>query len=113
MIMHIINTQVADDYFIDSADKISFFYEKAALDNDGRLLVDASLALNKVGHALHRLHPTFEACTYSNNVTNVCRALGLVKPVVPQSMYIYKNPGVGGEGQYLLDPRNFFNMSYF
>ncbi|XP_060868756.1 phytanoyl-CoA dioxygenase domain-containing protein 1 homolog isoform X1 [Metopolophium dirhodum] len=89
--------QVADDYLIDSADKISLFYEKAALDNDGQLLVDASLALNKVGHALHRLHPTFEACTYSDKVTNVCRALGLVKPVVPQSMYIYKNPGVGGE----------------
>lgn len=89
--------QVADDYFIESADKISFFYEKAALDDDGRLLVDASLALNKVGHALHRLHPTFEACTYGDKVANVCRALGLTKPVVPQSMYIYKNPGIGGE----------------
>ncbi|XP_027849004.2 phytanoyl-CoA dioxygenase domain-containing protein 1 homolog [Aphis gossypii] len=88
---------VGDDYFIESADKISFFYEKAALDDDGRLLVDASLALNKVGHALHRLHPTFEACTYSDKVTNVCRSLGLSKPVVPQSMYIYKNPGVGGQ----------------
>ncbi|KAL4132333.1 hypothetical protein QTP88_009504 [Uroleucon formosanum] len=89
--------QVADDYLIESADKISLFYEKAALDADGRLLVDASLALNKVGHALHTLHPTFEACTYSDKVAKVCRALGLVKPVVPQSMYIYKNPGVGGE----------------
>uniref|UniRef100_A0A2S2PN77 Phytanoyl-CoA dioxygenase domain-containing protein 1 n=1 Tax=Schizaphis graminum TaxID=13262 RepID=A0A2S2PN77_SCHGA len=89
--------QVADDYFIESADKISFFYEKAALDDDGRLLVDSSLALNKVGHALHRLHPTFEACTYGDKVTNVCRSLGLSKPVVPQSMYIYKNPGVGGQ----------------
>ncbi|KAE9527676.1 hypothetical protein AGLY_012749 [Aphis glycines] len=88
---------VGDDYFIESADKICFFYEKAALDDDGRLLVDASLALNKVGHALHRLHPTFEACTYSDKVTNVCRSLGLSKPVVPQSMYIYKNPGVGGQ----------------
>jgi len=96
-----INIQVADNYFIESADKISFFYEKAALDDRGRLLVDASLALNKVGHALHRLNPTFEACTYDNKVANVCRALGLVKPVVAQSMYIYKNPGVGGEGQFI------------
>jgi len=96
--IYIINIQVGDDYFIESADKISFFYEKAALDDDGRLLVDYSLALNKVGHALHRLHPTFEACTYSDKVTNVCRSLGLSKPVVPQSMYIYKNPGVGGQG---------------
>lgn len=84
---------------MDSADKISYFYEKDALDENGDLLVKASLAPNKVGHALHRLHPTFEACTYNDKVINVCRALGLINPVVPQSMYIYKNPGIGSEGQ--------------
>lgn len=87
---------------MESADKISYFYEKDALDVNGHLLVDASVALNKVGHALHRLHPTFAALTYSDSVAAVCRALGLVKPVVPQSMYIYKNPRVGGEGQIIL-----------
>lgn len=83
---------------MDSADKVSHFYEKDALDENGDSLVNASLALNKVGHALHRLHPTFERCTYNDKVISICRALGLVKPVVLQSMYIYKNPGVGSEG---------------
>jgi hypothetical protein len=91
--------QEANSYFMDSADTIGFFYEKNALDENKRLLVDPTVALNKVGHALHRLHPVFEACTYSEKVTNICRALGLVRPLVVQSMYIYKNPGIGGKGE--------------
>ncbi|XP_025420494.1 phytanoyl-CoA dioxygenase domain-containing protein 1 homolog isoform X3 [Sipha flava] len=51
----------ANSYFMDSADTIGFFYEKNALDENKRLLVDPTVALNKVGHALHRLHPVFEA----------------------------------------------------
>lgn len=90
--------QPTNDYFIESADKISYFYEKDALDENGALMIDSSLALNKAGHALHRLHPVFEAFTYNDKVATICRALGLVKPVVMQSMYIYKNPGVGSEG---------------
>ncbi|VVC25454.1 Hypothetical protein CINCED_3A010961 [Cinara cedri] len=89
--------QIFNSYFLESAEKIGYFFEKDALDDNGQLLMDQSLALNKVGHALHRLHPVFEKCTYSEKVASVCRALGLVKPVVPQSMYIYKNPGVGSE----------------
>lgn len=87
-----------NSYFLESADKIGYFFEKDALDENGELLVDSSLALNKAGHALHRVHPTFEECTYDEKVANVCRALGLRNPVVVQSMYIYKNPGIGGEG---------------
>lgn len=90
--------QNKNNYFFESSEKISYFFEKYALDDNGQFLVDSSLALNKVGHALHRLHPTFEACTYTEKVASVCQALGLVKPVVSQSMYIYKNPGVGSEG---------------
>ncbi|VVC25452.1 Phytanoyl-CoA dioxygenase [Cinara cedri] len=89
--------QVFNSYFLESAEKIGYFFEKNVLDDNGQLLVDSSLALNKVGHALHRLHPVFEECTYTEKVISVCRALGLINPVVSQSMYIYKNPGVGGE----------------
>lgn len=100
MFIHVLNLQIIsiNDYFMNSANKISYFYEKDALDENGHLLVDTSSALNKVGHALHLLHPTFAACTYSNGVIAVCQALGLIKPVVPQSMYIYKNSNIGGEG---------------
>lgn len=37
-------------YFLDSSDKISFFYEKDALDSNGTLQVPKTLAFNKIGH---------------------------------------------------------------
>ncbi|XP_052746508.1 phytanoyl-CoA dioxygenase domain-containing protein 1 isoform X2 [Bicyclus anynana] len=51
----------------------------------------------QVGHALHLLHPIFRCYTFSDRVKAVCRELDLVEPSVVQSMYIYKNPGLGGE----------------
>ncbi|CAH2035364.1 unnamed protein product, partial [Iphiclides podalirius] len=89
--------QLKDKYFVDSSDKISFFFEAEAVDANGDLKVDPSVSLNKVGHALHFLHPIFRCYTYSERVKRVCKELGLVKPSVVQSMYIYKNPGIGSE----------------
>jgi phytanoyl-CoA hydroxylase len=71
--------------------------------------------LNKVGHALHTDHPVFEKYTFDNRIRELCWQLGMLKcfkniknshnkfisgfqtPAIPQSMYIFKNPGVGGE----------------
>jgi hypothetical protein len=39
-------------YFLDSADKVSFFYERNAL-KDGKLIVPKNYAFNKIGHSLH------------------------------------------------------------
>ncbi|XP_014369840.2 phytanoyl-CoA dioxygenase domain-containing protein 1 [Papilio machaon] len=89
--------QHKDAYFMESNDKISYFFEADAVDSDGKLKVEPSISLNKVGHALHLLHPIFRCYTYSERVKRVCRELGLVDPAVVQSMYIYKNPGIGGE----------------
>ncbi|XP_072931277.1 phytanoyl-CoA dioxygenase domain-containing protein 1 [Epargyreus clarus] len=89
--------QLQDKYFIESNDKISYFFEADAFGPDGALQVDPSVSLNKVGHALHLLHPIFRCYTYSDRVKAVCRELGFKEPSVVQSMYIYKNPGVGGE----------------
>lgn len=41
-----------DNYFLDSSNKISFFYEDGALDENGNLLVDRYAALNKVHNTL-------------------------------------------------------------
>ncbi|XP_055524536.1 phytanoyl-CoA dioxygenase domain-containing protein 1 [Wyeomyia smithii] len=90
-------TQSKDRYFIESGDKVRYFFEEGAVDENGELLVDPSVALNKVGHALHTEHPTFSKVTFSNRVKEVCWQLGFQKPAVAQSMYIFKNPGVGGE----------------
>lgn len=84
-------------YFIESGDKVSYFFENGAVAADGELLVPAELALNKVGHALHVEHELFKRLTCSERVKEVCWQLGFRRPAVPQSMYIYKNPGVGGE----------------
>lgn len=89
--------QGRDDYFLNSGDKVAYFYEKGALAEDGSLLVEPHLALNKVGHALHEKVDVFRDVTKSERVKEACRQLGLDTPAVAQSMYIYKNPGIGGE----------------
>lgn len=53
--------------------------------------------MNKVGHALHTDHPVFRKYTFDNRIRELCWQLGFQRPAVPQSMYIYKNPGIGGE----------------
>ncbi|KAJ2954510.1 hypothetical protein O0L34_g2793 [Tuta absoluta] len=89
--------QLKDTYFLESNDKIRYFFETDAVGEDGQLKVDPSVSLNKVGHALHLLQPIFRCYTYSDRVKAVCQQLGLRVPAVVQSMYIYKNPGIGGE----------------
>ncbi|XP_036213417.2 uncharacterized protein Phyhd1 isoform X3 [Bactrocera oleae] len=86
-----------ETYFLDSGDKVRFFFEEGAFGENGELLVDPMIALNKVGHYLHVQHPIFNKITFSNRVKEVCWQLNFNKPAVCQSMYIYKNPGIGGE----------------
>lgn len=92
------NTKMYQDrYFIDSGDKVRYFYEKDALDEDNQLKVPQEMALNKVGHALHTEIAAFRKISFSDRVKEACWQLNMKKPAIPQSMYIYKNPGVGGE----------------
>lgn len=86
-----------DRYFIDSGDKVRYFYEKDALDENNQLKVPQEISLNKVGHALHTEVPAFQKISFSERVKEACWQLNMEKPAIPQSMYIYKNPGVGGE----------------
>lgn len=90
-------SQSRDRYFIESGDKVRYFFEEGSVGDNGELLVDPSVALNKVGHALHTEHPAFSKVTMSNRVKEVCWQLGFRVPAVAQSMYIFKNPGIGGE----------------
>ncbi|XP_046547706.1 phytanoyl-CoA dioxygenase domain-containing protein 1-like [Haliotis rubra] len=95
--------QTNDDYFMTSGDKIRFFFEKGALDDKGVLQVDKQLSVNKIGHALHILNPVFRRKIVSNCtdeafcLQDVLRAVGMVEPTLCQSMYIFKQPGIGGE----------------
>ncbi|XP_022902469.1 phytanoyl-CoA dioxygenase domain-containing protein 1-like [Onthophagus taurus] len=89
------STQNKNKYFLESADKISYFYETGAIGSDGELLVPENKALNKIGHALHELNDVFRAITLDVRVKETCFQLGFQDPVIPQSMYIFKNPGIG------------------
>jgi phytanoyl-CoA hydroxylase len=86
-----------DDYFLRSDNTIRCFFEEEAFDEQGRLRQDKSLSINKIGHALHDLDPVFERFSRDPKLAQVARDLGLVDAQVWQSMYIFKQPGIGGE----------------
>ncbi len=85
-----------DQYFMDSGDKVRFFLEEKARDHDGNFRQKKELSINKIGHALHAIHPTFKEFSTSTAIKQVCRDLGFKRPVLPQSMYIFKQPKIGG-----------------
>ena len=87
----------ADREFIDSASGIHCFFEEEAFDEQGRLQQPKELSVNKIGHAMHDLDPVFEAFTYNVRLAAVARDIGLTDPVAVQTMYICKQPRIGGE----------------
>ncbi|XP_042392680.1 phytanoyl-CoA dioxygenase-like isoform X1 [Zingiber officinale] len=89
--------QHTDAYFFESAEKISFFFEEKAFGDDGCLKQPKELSINKVGHALHELDPVFKKFSTSDKLLGMLFSLDYKKPVVIQSMYIFKQPGIGGE----------------
>ncbi|MDH3439449.1 MAG: phytanoyl-CoA dioxygenase family protein [Gammaproteobacteria bacterium] len=90
-------TQLDDRYFIESGDKIRFFLEADAFDEQGELRQSKENSLNKMGHAMHDLDPVFEEFSHSVALDNIARGLGVKDPGVIQSMYIFKPPRIGGE----------------
>jgi phytanoyl-CoA hydroxylase len=87
----------SDDYFLSSGDKVSFFFEQEAFDDEGRMRQSKATSINKIGHALHDLDPVFEQFSHSEAIGEVAAGVGMVDPVVLQSMYIFKQPNIGGE----------------
>jgi len=90
-------TQEQDDYFLDSGHKTRFFFEEEAFDENGNLTKPMPLALNKVGHAMHDLDPVFDAFCRQPRLKDICEGLGQESPLLLQTMYIFKQPHIGGE----------------
>ncbi|XP_030063736.1 phytanoyl-CoA dioxygenase domain-containing protein 1 [Microcaecilia unicolor] len=92
-----LGTQGNAEYFLTSGDKICFFFEKGVFDEKGNFCIPRETSVNKIGHALHAKDPIFKQITHSPQVQELARKLGLVRPLIVQSMYIFKQPGIGGE----------------
>jgi len=89
--------ELTANHFYESAEKISFFFEERAFDDNGKLKQPKQLSINKVGHALHELDPEFVKLSCSEKVAKILASLNYKKPAIIQSMYIFKQPGIGGE----------------
>jgi len=89
--------RTADSYFLGSADKIRCFFEEEAFAPDGSLKQDKALSINKIGHALHDLDPLFDRFSRGDALQSLACSIGLEQAILWQSMYIFKQPGIGGE----------------
>ena len=89
--------RIADEYFLTSGDKICFFFEENAFNSDGTLRYAKEKSINKIGHALHDLDPDFDRFSRNHKLKELATALGFENPLLLQSMYIFKQPNIGGE----------------
>ena len=86
-----------DKYFLESGDKIHFFFENQAFDEEGNLTNSIEFLINKIGHALHDLDPFFKKFTHRVDLHEIAQAIDIKSPKLLQSMYIFKQPRIGGE----------------
>lgn len=87
----------SDEYFLTSGREIRFFWEEKAWTADQQLIDAPINCINKIGHGLHDLDSEFEKVSYDARIGAICRDLGQQKPQPVQSMYIFKQPKIGGE----------------
>jgi phytanoyl-CoA hydroxylase len=95
--------QARDEYFLGSATTVRCFFEEEAFDEHGLLKQAKGLSINKIGHAMHDLDPVFAAFSHGPELDAVVREAGIADPRVYQSMYIFKQPHIGGEVRWHQD----------
>lgn len=83
--------------FLASGADIHAFHEQGAFDAAGRLQGAPHECLNKLGHAMHDLDPVFDGFSRTPALRAVAASIGFVQPQLLQSMYIFKQPRIGGE----------------
>jgi phytanoyl-CoA hydroxylase len=89
--------RTTDDYFLSSGGEVRFFFEEEAFDDEGHLRQPKELSINKIGHAEHDLDPVFSEFSRQPAFAAIAADLGFTDPLLLQSMYIFKQPKIGGE----------------
>jgi phytanoyl-CoA hydroxylase len=90
-------SKTTDDYFLSSGGEVRFFFEEEAFDGDGNLRQPKELSINKIGHAEHDVDPVFSTFSRQPAFAEIAGDLGFTDPLLLQSMYIFKQPAIGGE----------------
>ena len=93
----------SDEYFLGSGTTVRCFFEEEAFAENGTLKQSKALSINKIGHAMHDLDPVFERFSHGTALDALAREAGIVEPHVYQSMYIFKQPHIGGEVRWHQD----------
>jgi phytanoyl-CoA hydroxylase len=90
-------SRLSDEYFLESGGEIRFFFEEHAFLPDGTLKESKERSINKIGHALHDLEPVFSEFSRMRKISELVSDLHIDSPLLLQSMYIFKQPRIGGE----------------
>jgi phytanoyl-CoA hydroxylase len=90
-------TRTSDDWFLSSGGAVRCFLEAEAVDAEGNLIRPKSGSVNKIGHALHDRDEVFDQFSRHRDVASIAADVSLHNPKLLQSMYIFKNPHIGGE----------------
>lgn len=111
---HVFSTTAAaaalGEYFLTSGDQVRCFLEPGAADENGQLQVDKLLSVNKLGHAMHDRIPAFRHFSADPRLTTLMHEVGVKTPHVWQSMYIFKQPQIGGEVGWHQDATYFYTQ---
>jgi len=92
-----------DNYFFASAEAVHCFLEEDALNAAGELCKPRHQAINKIGHALHDRIPACTQFCRQSLFSQLVRAIGYRRPTLWQTMYIFKQPQIGGEVRWHQD----------
>lgn len=96
------------DYFLNSAIEVRCFFEEKAFGADGKLTQPLEQSINKIGHAMHDLDPVFRGFSHGETLAELAADVGLSQTQIWQSMYIFKQPRIGGQVDWHQDASFFY-----